>query len=117
MPLQKIGPFEYRRFEPTLPAFDKVGHEAKRHQVLVVGGGPVGLATALGLANWGIRSVGGEAGAPAFRGVALKYWSGWVLCRRSCARACLGPAGAASTACRRCWFSTCPPAQATSTPQ
>jgi len=61
MPLEKIGPFEYRRFEPTLPAFDKVGHEAKRHQVLVVGGGPVGLATALGLANWGIRSVVVEA--------------------------------------------------------
>src|SRR6218665_1138608 len=61
MPLEKIGPFEYRRFEPTLPAFDKVGHEAKRHQVLVVGGGPVGLATALGFANWGIRRVVLEA--------------------------------------------------------
>src|SRR6218665_31893 len=63
MPLEKIGPFEYRRFEPTLPAFDKVGHEAKRHQVLVLGGGPVGLGTPPGLADWGIPRRGGGGGA------------------------------------------------------
>ncbi|MDW5444190.1 FAD-dependent monooxygenase [Polaromonas sp. SM01] len=61
MPLEKIGPFEYRHFQPSLPAMDKEGHELQHHPVVIVGGGPVGLATALGLANWGIRSVVIEA--------------------------------------------------------
>jgi 3-(3-hydroxy-phenyl)propionate hydroxylase len=61
MPLEKIGPFEYRRFAPSQPACDSDGRELQRHPVVIVGGGPVGLATALGLANWGVRSVVLEA--------------------------------------------------------
>jgi 3-(3-hydroxy-phenyl)propionate hydroxylase len=58
--IDRIGPFEYRRFPPTLPPRDD-GEEPSRHDVVIVGGGPVGLATALGLARFGVRSVVIEA--------------------------------------------------------
>jgi 3-(3-hydroxy-phenyl)propionate hydroxylase len=61
MALERIGPFEYRRFAPSLPQLDERGAEQRRHRVLIAGGGPVGLATALGLARWGIASVVIEA--------------------------------------------------------
>jgi 3-(3-hydroxy-phenyl)propionate hydroxylase len=61
MALERIGPFEYRRFAPSLPQLDARGAEQRRHRVLIAGGGPVGLATALGLARWGIGSVVIEA--------------------------------------------------------
>ncbi|HSV52914.1 MAG TPA: FAD-dependent monooxygenase [Burkholderiaceae bacterium] len=61
MALEQIGPFEYRRFPPALPQLAPAGEEALRHPVVIVGGGPVGLATALGLANWGVSSVVIEA--------------------------------------------------------
>jgi len=61
MPLERIGPFEYRRHSPSLPVLGPESAEQRRHAVLIAGGGPVGLATALGLANWGIPSVVIEA--------------------------------------------------------
>ncbi len=61
MPLEKIGPFQYRRFPPTLPALNAQDVETTGHQVLIAGAGPVGMLTALGLARWGIASVVIEA--------------------------------------------------------
>ncbi|ROZ71296.1 FAD-dependent monooxygenase [Ramlibacter sp. WS9] len=61
MALERIGPFEYRHYQPSLPQLNRAGDEGQRHPVLIVGGGPVGLATALGLANWGVPSVVIEA--------------------------------------------------------
>ena len=49
-------PFEAERHEARLPGFRDSADEA-RHTVAIVGGGPVGLAVALGLANYGVRSV------------------------------------------------------------
>ena len=61
MGLERIGPFEYRRYAPSTPPLEAAGTEARRHRVLIVGGGPVGLSTALGLARWGVPSVVIEA--------------------------------------------------------
>ncbi len=52
--------FTYRKYPPKLPPLI-AGLEATRHPVAIAGGGPVGLALALGLANYGIRSVVLEA--------------------------------------------------------
>ncbi|KFG93012.1 FAD-dependent oxidoreductase [Burkholderia paludis] len=49
-------PFVAERHPPQRPACDD-GVDTHRHRVAIVGGGPVGLAVALGLANHGIRSV------------------------------------------------------------
>ncbi|VTU20371.1 3-(3-hydroxy-phenyl)propionate/3-hydroxycinnamic acid hydroxylase [Variovorax sp. PBS-H4] len=51
-----VGDFRYTRFAPVLPALED-GVEAGRHPVVIAGGGPVGMALALGLANHGVRSV------------------------------------------------------------
>ena len=51
-----VGDFRYTRFAPTLPPLED-GVEAGRHPVVIAGGGPVGMALALGLANHGLRSV------------------------------------------------------------
>lgn len=56
----RIGPFVYPRFEPALPPLD-AGTEKRRHAVAIAGGGPVGLAAALGLARFGVPSVIVEA--------------------------------------------------------
>lgn len=65
MALERIGPFHYRRHAPTLPPLNNDpgpdAAEARRHRVLIAGGGPVGLACALGLARQGIASVVIEA--------------------------------------------------------
>ena len=54
-PLERIGPYVYRHFDPPkLP-------QQQRTRVAIVGGGPVGLATALGLARQGIGSIVIEA--------------------------------------------------------
>ncbi|CAB3807082.1 3-(3-hydroxy-phenyl)propionate/3-hydroxycinnamic acid hydroxylase [Paraburkholderia caffeinitolerans] len=58
--IDRIGPFAYQRFAPTVPLLDN-GSEPVRHKVIIVGGGPVGLATALGLARFGVSSVVIEA--------------------------------------------------------
>jgi 3-(3-hydroxy-phenyl)propionate hydroxylase len=61
MPLERIGPFVYTRYAPSSPPLDAQGRETVRHRVLIAGGGPVGMATALGLARWGVPSVVIEA--------------------------------------------------------
>jgi len=58
--IDKIGPFEYQRFAPVLPQ-TRNGREEGVVPVVIVGGGPVGLSVALGLANYGVRSVIVEA--------------------------------------------------------
>jgi 3-(3-hydroxy-phenyl)propionate hydroxylase len=54
--MQKIGSFTYERFAPSLPK-DQHTH----HRVAIAGGGPIGLATALGLAKQGVPSIVIEA--------------------------------------------------------
>ena len=61
MPLERIGPFVYRRHAPSLPPLDAEAGERTRHRVVIAGGGPVGLTVALGLARWGVPSVVIEA--------------------------------------------------------
>ncbi|MBU2410194.1 MAG: FAD-dependent monooxygenase, partial [Gammaproteobacteria bacterium] len=51
-----VGAFHYTRFAPWLPPLE-AGIEPGRHPVVIAGGGPVGMALALGLANHGVRSV------------------------------------------------------------
>ncbi len=51
-----VGAFSYTRFAPSLPSLVD-GVEPGRHPVVIAGGGPVGMALALGLANHGVRSV------------------------------------------------------------
>ena len=53
-------PFEARHYPAHLPPL-QAGREAARHPVVVVGGGPVGYCTALGLANHGVPVVVIEA--------------------------------------------------------
>ncbi|MCU4121116.1 FAD-dependent monooxygenase [Variovorax sp. N23] len=51
-----VGAFHYTRFAPFTPPLD-AGREPGRHPVVIAGGGPVGMALALGLAQHGVRSV------------------------------------------------------------
>ena len=53
-------PFEAQRYAAQMPLCTD-GVEDQRHRVLIIGGGPVGLATALGLAQQGVASVVIEA--------------------------------------------------------
>ncbi len=57
---EHIGPFVYPHFSPSLPPLTG-DTEMRRHRIAVVGGGPVGLAVALGLARYGVASVVIEA--------------------------------------------------------
>ena len=52
--------FDYRRYPAAVPALAG-GADPARHRVAIVGGGPVGLALALGLARYGVPSVVLEA--------------------------------------------------------
>ncbi|WP_027815436.1 FAD-dependent oxidoreductase [Paraburkholderia bannensis] len=52
----KPYPFEAKQYDARLPELAD-GRETQRHAVTIVGGGPVGLAIALGLAKHGVRSV------------------------------------------------------------
>ncbi len=54
--MNTLGSFTYERFAPILPK-DKTSH----HRVAIAGGGPIGLATALGLAKQGVPSIVIEA--------------------------------------------------------
>ncbi|MCC6070971.1 FAD-dependent oxidoreductase [Massilia sp. GCM10020059] len=49
-------PFTARQYPARIPP-QQAGRDAVRHKVAIVGGGPVGLSTALGLARQGIASV------------------------------------------------------------
>jgi 3-(3-hydroxy-phenyl)propionate hydroxylase len=49
-------PFTAKQYPASLPALEE-GVEKRRHPVVVVGGGPVGYCTALGLANYGVPVV------------------------------------------------------------
>src|SRR5947208_1215985 len=51
-----VGAFHYTRFAPFTPPLE-AGREHGRHPVVIAGGGPVGMALALGLAHHGVRSV------------------------------------------------------------
>lgn len=51
-----VGAFHYTRYRSALPALID-GIEPDDHPVVIAGGGPVGMALALGLANHGVRSV------------------------------------------------------------
>ena len=56
----KPYPFEAKQYAARLPELEggrSSAREAQRHAVTIVGGGPVGLAIALGLAKHGVRSV------------------------------------------------------------
>ncbi|MDP9878007.1 3-(3-hydroxy-phenyl)propionate hydroxylase [Variovorax boronicumulans] len=55
-----VSYFDYEQHPPVMPATTN-GRETHRHRVAVVGGGPIGLAVALGLARQGIASVVLEA--------------------------------------------------------
>jgi 3-(3-hydroxy-phenyl)propionate hydroxylase len=54
--MNHIGSFTYERFAPRLPS-----EKHSQHPVAIAGGGPVGLATALGLAKQGVPSIVIEA--------------------------------------------------------
>jgi 3-(3-hydroxy-phenyl)propionate hydroxylase len=52
----KPYPFSAKKYPAKLPTLEN-GRDARRHPVTIVGGGPVGLTTALGLAKHGVPSV------------------------------------------------------------
>ncbi|MGJ7615621.1 MULTISPECIES: FAD-dependent monooxygenase [unclassified Variovorax] len=55
-----VGGFHYTRYKPWTPPLEQGEHggvEPGRHPVVIAGGGPVGMALALGLANHGVRCV------------------------------------------------------------
>lgn len=56
-----VGAFHYTRYKPWTPPLEHDGMEPGRHPVVIAGGGPVGMALALGLANHGVRCVVLEA--------------------------------------------------------
>ena len=47
-------PFKAEQHEASLPSLE-AGVERGHHAVTIVGAGPVGMAIALGLANYGVR--------------------------------------------------------------
>jgi len=55
-----VSYFDYRHYDPVLPALSG-GADPARHRVAIVGGGPIGLTLALGLARYGMPSVVLEA--------------------------------------------------------
>lgn len=52
-----VGAFHYTRYKSWTPPLEQDGVEPGRHPVVIAGGGPVGMALALGLANHGVRCV------------------------------------------------------------
>lgn len=109
-----VGAFNYTRYVPWLPP-QEGGIEPGRHPVVIVGGGPVGMSLALGLANHGVRSVileaddtvcvGSRAACVSRRSLEIVERLG--RCATFWPRAWPGPAGAASTRRKRCFASRC----------
>ena len=108
--IERIGPYVYRHYAPApLPP-------QQQARVAIVGGGPVGLATALGLARQGVASVVIEADDSVCigsRAICISRRS-LEICDRLGAlpddagdAACPGPAGAASGRTTRCSASRC----------
>lgn len=58
--MEFVSYFDYQRHAPALPPLE-AGREVRRHAVVIVGGGPIGLGVAIGLARQGIASVVIEA--------------------------------------------------------
>lgn len=52
-----VGAFDYTRYRHWTPPLEAGAIEPGRHPVVIAGGGPVGMALALGLANHGVRCV------------------------------------------------------------
>ncbi len=107
--------FDYPVHEPHLPPL-VAGRETKRHDVMICGGGPVGLALALVLAQHGFASVVIDADTTVCQGsraICLSRRTMEILDRLGgrpmhlCKRASAGPRGAASTAPPKCSRSTC----------
>ena len=105
--------FEYRRYPLRRPALAG-GADPVRHPVAIVGGGPIGLSLALGLARHGVRSVvieaddavsyGSRAACISRRSLEIFDQLG-VARATSSARRCPGPRARASTA--MCRFTGC----------
>lgn len=85
MELTFRGVLSYTHYAAAVPELSK-GRETKRHRVVIAGGGPTGLALALGLANaawpvwcWNltIRCVQ-AAGPEPSRAVRWKSWNNWA---------------------------------------
>jgi len=53
--------FDYVEHDPVVPPLDEAGRDPAAHPVIIAGGGPTGLALALGLAHHGVASVVIEA--------------------------------------------------------
>jgi 3-(3-hydroxy-phenyl)propionate hydroxylase len=56
MDVEYASYFDYRHYPLTMPPLEN-GADPKRHRVAIAGGGPIGMALALGLANYGIPSL------------------------------------------------------------
>ncbi|MGE5794920.1 MAG: FAD-dependent oxidoreductase [Bacteroidota bacterium] len=86
--------FEYRRYPLSLPRLDN-GVDPIRHPVAIVGGGPIGLSLALGLARHGVRSVvieADDAVSYGSRAACISRRSLEILDRLGVAQAVLGEA-------------------------
>jgi 3-(3-hydroxy-phenyl)propionate hydroxylase len=67
MPIEWAEYFEYPRYPLTMPAL-AAGIEVKRHRVVIIGAGPIGLTLALELAGYGIATLVLEADDTVCRG-------------------------------------------------
>jgi 3-(3-hydroxy-phenyl)propionate hydroxylase len=105
--------FEYRRYPLRVPPLDN-GIDPVRHPVAIVGGGPIGLSLALGLARHGVRSIvieADDAVSYGSRAACISRRSLEIFDRlgvaQTCSAALRGPRGRATTATCRCTGCRC----------